>query len=115
MIKAVTNSNCTCCDKRRKNIASLSLSGHVGENCIFFKTNKLMYIYICRETSKFLKQYNQQRSVTTALSQLELDSMELHLRSEIQRQNNEASTRKQLCHATIQSVITDVERVITFT
>ncbi|XP_060585088.1 uncharacterized protein LOC132741026 [Ruditapes philippinarum] len=71
----------------------------------------MIIIAVNGETSKFLKQYNQQRSVTTALSQLELDSMELHLRSEIQRQNNEASTRKQLCHATIQSVITDVERL----
>ena len=61
-----------------------------------------------------MKQYNQQRSVTTALSQLELDSMELHLRSEMQRQNKEASTRKQICHDTIKSVITDVEKVEIF-
>lgn len=62
----------------------------------------------------FLKQYNQQRSVTTALSQLELDAMELHLRSEIQRQNTEAAKRKDDCHSTIQLVISDVETVKSF-
>ncbi|XP_053403345.1 uncharacterized protein LOC123555179 isoform X2 [Mercenaria mercenaria] len=71
----------------------------------------MIVIAVNGETTSFLKQYNQQRSVTTALSQLELDSMELHLRTEMARQNAEASTRKADCHSTIQSVIADVEKL----
>lgn len=71
----------------------------------------LIVIAVNGETSAFLKQYNQQRSVTTALSQLELDSMEIHMRTEIDRQNKEATKSKEDCHTTIQLVIDDVGRL----
>ncbi|KAL4219870.1 hypothetical protein ACF0H5_020281 [Mactra antiquata] len=73
----------------------------------------LIIIAVNGETSTFLKQYNQQRSVTTALSQLELDIMEQHLFSELTRQNEEAAHRKHDCKLTIDMVISDVERLQT--
>jgi len=66
------------------------------------------------DTTTFLRQYNQQRSVTSALSQLELDAMEQHLKVELRRQDNEAVARKHDCYTVIRSVIEDVEKVCSF-
>lgn len=71
----------------------------------------LIVVAVNRDTTTFLRQYNQQRSVTTALSQLEMDSMEQHLWTEINRQSDEATQRKQECHDTIKLVISDVEKL----
>lgn len=71
----------------------------------------LSFDFTNRETTTFMKQYNQQRSVTTALSQLELDSMEQHLWMELTRQKEEAASRKLDCKQTIDIVIADVEKV----
>ena len=58
-----------------------------------------------------MRQYNQQRSVTTALSQLELDDMEIHLWTELSRQNKEAQETKTNCYETVQRIIQGVEKV----
>ncbi|KAH3814736.1 uncharacterized protein LOC127833862 [Dreissena polymorpha] len=64
-----------------------------------------------RDTTTFIRQYNQQRSVTNALSHLELDAMETHLWAELGRQNAKTKEQKQACYSVIQTVIQDVEKL----
>ena len=59
----------------------------------------------------FLKQYKLQRSVKTALSQLELDQMEVHLKGELLHLNSVAQQRKTSCENNIRTVMEDVSKV----
>ena len=64
-----------------------------------------------RETTAFLKQYKLQRSVKTALSQLELDQMEVHMKAELLHLNSVAQQRKTNCENNIRTVMDDVNKV----
>ena len=64
-----------------------------------------------RETTSFLKQYKLQRSVKTALSQLELDQMEVHQNAELVHLNSIAHQRKTSCENNIRTVMEDVSKV----
>ncbi|CAC5405501.1 unnamed protein product [Mytilus coruscus] len=57
----------------------------------------LVIVAVNSDTTAFLKNYQQQRSVKSAFTHLELDHMERHLLAEIHRQNSVANTSKQLC------------------
>ncbi|KAL5005489.1 hypothetical protein ScPMuIL_018945 [Solemya velum] len=71
----------------------------------------LILLAINSDTVMFLKNYHQQRSVKTAFSQLELDHMQLHLTTEINRQNQIANQTKDLCEQRMRTVITDISNI----
>lgn len=65
------------------------------------------------DTTAFLKNYQHQRSVKTAFSNLELDHLQRHLQVELQRQNKIASTSKQQCEVQMRSAIQEFTEVWT--
>lgn len=71
----------------------------------------LITIAMNGETTAFLKQYKLQRSVKTALSQLELDQMELHMKAELLHLNSLAQQRKTNCENNIRIVMDDVSKL----
>lgn len=65
------------------------------------------------DTTAFLKNYQHQRSVKTAFSNLELDHLQRHLQVELQRQNRIASTSKQQCEVQMRRAIQEFTEVWT--
>lgn len=63
------------------------------------------------DTTAFLKNYQHQRSVKTAFSNLELDHLQRHLQVELQRQNRIASTSKQQCEVQMRRAIQEFTEV----
>lgn len=63
------------------------------------------------DTTAFLKNYQHQRSVKTAFSNLELDHLQRHLQVELQRQNKIASTSKQQCEVQMRKAIEEFTEV----
>lgn len=63
------------------------------------------------DTTAFLKNYQHQRSVKTAFSNLELDHLQRHLQVELQRQNKIASTSKQQCEVQMRRAIQEFTEV----
>lgn len=65
------------------------------------------------DTTAFLKNYQHQRSVKTAFSNLELDHLQRHLQVELQRQTKIASTSKQQCEVQMRRAIQEFTEVWT--
>ena len=61
--------------------------------------------FVHSDTTTFLKNYQHQRSVKTAFSNLELDHLQRHLQVELQRQNALAATSKQQCEVKMKRVV----------
>lgn len=84
--------------------------------CTIFTPVMYMYImytkyFLNSDTTAFLKNYQHQRSVKTAFSNLELDHLQRHLQVELQRQNRIASTSKQQCEVQMRRAIQEFTEV----
>ena len=102
--------SCSYCE------ADLRLCFRIGKNPVFlcrgsYDVQFPLSFLFSRETTSFLKQYKLQRSVKTALSQLELDQMEVHQNAELVHLNSIAHQRKTSCENNIRTVMEDVSKV----
>lgn len=84
---------------------------HFFHFCVILKCWLFYYAYY-RDTTAFLKNYQQQRSVKSAFTHLELDHMERHLQTEVQRQNLVANASKQECDQQMMIIIDNLNKVL---
>ncbi|XP_069103594.1 uncharacterized protein [Argopecten irradians] len=71
----------------------------------------LIIMAVNSDTTAFLQNYQQQRSVKSAYSHLELDHMERHLMTEIARQNQLANTSKAMCEQQMHKITDDFAKL----
>ncbi|KAK3095485.1 hypothetical protein FSP39_015251 [Pinctada imbricata] len=71
----------------------------------------LIILAVNSDTAAFLKNYQEQRSVKTALSHLELDSMERYLYTELRRQNNVANYSKTQCQRDMKTITQGFQQI----
>ena len=71
----------------------------------------LVVIAVNGDTTAFLKNYQQQRSVKSAFTHLELDHMERHLQTEVQRQNLVVNASKQECDQQMMIIIDNLNKL----
>lgn len=79
--------------------------------CVSLTVFYLVIIASNSDTTAFLKNYQHQRSVKTAFSNLELDHLQRHLQVELQRQNRIASTSKQQCEVQMRRAIQEFTEI----
>ncbi|XP_062600684.1 uncharacterized protein LOC134262321 [Saccostrea cucullata] len=73
--------------------------------CVSITVFYLIIIASNSDTTAFLKNYQHQRSVKTAFSNLELDHLQRHLQVELQRQREIAAASKHQCQVKMKRVV----------